>query len=777
MEVSPVRPTEGSSRNQMRQMTKAEEQKVKGAALPALHSLADSQDVNRLKSKYLQENVEFFEHLAPYTLLVGEGDQQKEFSLTSEEWKHLKQSSEFFHRLSTTEGVWKETRTRRISLPEQTSDDIALLMHLQPTFSSIDEALHALHLSSFFEAPLLQTATENFLKEKFPSINATNFLEFEKVFTESQKLNSKALETFCESIIGQALSQAIKDNDTKWIRLLSTLPIETLKLEGEMITDDSLRHLKNFKQLKFLDLKECSSLNGEGFKYFKHLPHLNSLNLFGCTGLRDENLKHFEWLVNLKTLDLSWCTGLTDEGLSHLPKLKQLENLSLKIPEDSLLKRAAKLNATKPFVFAMLAPLSNIELGNRNDYLQAKNLNLSNQTGFTNQGFGQIKQLTHLRSLDLTGWEKMTDADLDDLKELINLKTLILEGSKEVTDVGLESFKKMTQLEILSLANCVKVTDMGLKHLEGLISLKVLILSETQVTDAGLVHLKKLDRLTSLNLNGCVKLTDTGLAHLKGLPHLQTLSLIGCKGVTDEGLRHLKSFAYLKTLFLGDSSIEGEGLKHLQGLVHLENFYLINSGSSSGPMLHYLAEPIHLKILCFSQCPSEKKTGFESLQKFTYLETLSLAMSISNFHLQNLKGLTHLKNLDLSNCLLFEVDGLAPLQELTSLEVLDLTHCDGLKDESLEPLQHLTHLQHLVLQECTELQGKGLRFIQNLDLKTLYLDDCYSLTDEGIALLATLPHLETLSLVGRNQVTVEAIEKLIQKTRSPHLTIITKSPL
>lgn len=191
----------------------------------------------------------------------------------------------------------------------------------------------------------------------------------------------------------------------------------------EDITDQGLSFLKDNKNLRSLNLKDCTNITDEGRKVLETLPHLESLNLNSCK-ITDQGLKTIGKLKNLKSLDLSFCgeypLSLTDQGIKELKELKNLK--SLKLCGSSI----------------------------------------------TDKGVETLSELTELESLRLSNCKLITDQVFLKLASLKNLRRLNLGFSRQITGQGL---RNLSNLESVTLHDCPYDDDL-LKEIEAQEKLK-----------------------------------------------------------------------------------------------------------------------------------------------------------------------------------------------------------------------------------------------------------------------------------------------------------------
>jgi internalin A len=261
-------------------------------------------------------------------------------------------------------------------------------------------------------------------------------------------------------------------------------PVVNVMLSGKMITDTSLKDLKELKSLKWLTLSD-TQITDAGLKELKQLKDLQTLRI-SYTPITEVGLNELTQLKRLQTLDLSY-TKVTDAGFKRLKKLDSLQLLDLSY-----------------------TPVTGVGL---KELKELKYLDTLNFTGskVTDAAFTEMKELQGLQTLRLGG-TPITGAGLNHLKGLRSLHFLDLSGS-DLTDVGLKDLKEQSFLT-LNLSY-TKTTDVGLKYLTELQSVQTLKLGNTQITDAGLKELKEIKGLQSLYLLGHAQVTDAGIAELK----------------------------------------------------------------------------------------------------------------------------------------------------------------------------------------------------------------------------------------------------------------------
>ncbi|KAL9650848.1 hypothetical protein ABK040_001898 [Willaertia magna] len=234
----------------------------------------------------------------------------------------------------------------------------------------------------------------------------------------------------------------------------------------------------------------------------------------------------------------------------------------------------------------------------------------------------------------------------------------------------------------------------NIKLLLNFTQLKVLDIKLTKISDN---ELKGLTNLEKLKLENCNKVYGKCFLNLK---QLKTLKLTNMYNIKDESLVELKNLnkltVYQCTLLTGDF------LKHLQQLTELniknERFNIENLNSL-----------INLKVL-FLQINKKHFINYNFLHNLTNLETLSISPSkeMKDDDLMNLKNLKTLELLNECN-----VTGSCFIN-LNNLESF-LVCFNGLKNLNEENLKYLTKLTNLDLSN-TKISGEYLKYLINLKM-------------------------------------------------------------
>jgi beta-lactamase regulating signal transducer with metallopeptidase domain/uncharacterized protein YjbI with pentapeptide repeats/Leucine-rich repeat (LRR) protein len=327
--------------------------------------------------------------------------------------------------------------------------------------------------------------------------------------------------------------------------------------------------------------------------------------------------------------------------------------------------------------------------------------------------------------------------------------------------------------------------------------LAVLSCRDTDVDDKGLPHIGRLSGLIILQLDQ-TRITDAGFGHLSGLTNLRFVDLGAFNvhkegfGVGDAALKVLAGFPKLETIRLRDTKVTGAGLATLAPLKSLANLNL--SGTKTGDEglanLKQLPSLVVLQLGVYNEGAGITDEGLKTLGELVNLTYLTLSGNkISDAALVHLKNLSRLKDLSLDHTGITE-DGLANLEPLQALENLRLytdhkitdvgaAHLAKLKslrrltdnliltDAGLASLATLPHLEHLSLSD-SKITMAGARTIAGMkSLTWLHFHDC-PIGDDGLAAMCDLPNVEYLQL-SQTGVSGDGLKDL---ERMPRLSVL-----
>lgn len=469
-------------------------------------------------------------------------------------------------------------------------------------------------------------------------------------------------------------------------------------------------------------------------------------------------------LTGLRRLTLN-LTGVTDEGLEHLRPLRSLRVLEL--TESSIGSRGLAVLMDLPALV----------------YL---NLN----TGITDAGLKQVGQHPNLR------WLKIRTGNIwgQGLAELVNLprlERLCIHGPGPISDRHIKYMEGLTQLKSLTLwgSACNQLTDASLASIGKLKNLEELYFIRTipRFTVAGVAHLKRLKNLKKVDFAQAwigptgAYYGDEVVWQLAALPNLESIK--GISYLSAEGMKTLTTFRNLKCLGValkdrGQGYYGPTGVSHLAGLASLEELYISSGDAFSDADLACL-EPLGRLRDLFISGQNVTDRGLASIGKLKQLESLNLGCSVTCSGLNQLKGLSNLRSLQVS------ARGNAAKTDPADELMLDLSGLKKMKDMNLSglPLQDsdLAFIEHLPLLEnlniyTNSLTGAFLRHLRKLpELNHLYVSRLSGCTGEDLAHLNGLPKLRRLTVKG--DITDTALASLTGPLCLESLNVDTDEPI
>ena len=212
------------------------------------------------------------------------------------------------------------------------------------------------------------------------------------------------------------------------------------------MTDDGLKELKGFRNLKSLSLFFNGHINDAGMKHVKELPALESLVL-NSTGVTDAGIAELKGLVKLKSLSATGCVGMTDKSAETIAGFTELTDLALPFKfTDKGVKQLAGLKKLKSLYLGGCTELTDAAMKDIADNmpdLESLELGATSGTGITNASVLHFSQLKKLKKLGLSG-SKMTP---DGLKALPRRPSRLRDHQQVTdTDIGRRSFPTAVEL-------------------------------------------------------------------------------------------------------------------------------------------------------------------------------------------------------------------------------------------------------------------------------------------------------------------------------------------
>lgn len=616
-----------------------------------------------------------------------------------------------------------------------------------------------------------------------------------------------------------------------------------LKFSWLRLTPAEMARIAENRNVTELVLWGCKGLDGECFRFLEKMPQLRSLSLGYCKKVTDDDLRFLAGLTELRVLNLNDLSKISDEGLSHLAGLENLEELYLAgsaVSEKGFRKLAAlrhlkaiSVSTCKQIDDATIAflcqtfPLEKLFFGNCTQVTDAafeaisacstlrslhfsgchrltdeaivqvatlENLEclwMGNNSNYTNRAWASLKNLSHLKELSLER-TSMSDMGMTYLADLTRLESLELRYCERITDVGLYSLEKMTSMRILDLGgNQIRGDGLeplqGMKNLEQLnlgqnaleshflyfltpfTKMKSLRLQAVQIRPSDFRFLERMPLLEHLELKIRFHLTDDVMWYLRDKKHLKSLNVQECGMLTDKWLDVLRGMPSLEHLTLKEFAISEKGLKRIAALPSLRTLTLWRHGLLP-ENLRCLEGANQLERLCIDGPHLRDGTCWKYLPYLPRLKYADVLRIISDDDCEYLRQVPLLQELQVKGGTgrgIITKKGLATLKHCSQIRSLTFEHI-FIQDSDLAVLAEMPHLETLYFRKCPQLTGEFLNhFPENSCLKSLLFDKCFQLQDRSLENLSRFPLLKELFLVQCYLITDEGIAFL---SRVPQVT-------
>jgi hypothetical protein len=196
-------------------------------------------------------------------------------------------------------------------------------------------------------------------------------------------------------------------------------------------------------------------ITNEGLKELKAFKNLKWLGVFGCEQISDEGMRHVKEVVSLERLALDH-TSVTDAGFAELKDLKKLKSLSL--------TGSNKVTDKGTETIKGFADLEVLSLGG---VVTEKGVTTGTITDKGVKNLVGLKKLTYLNLAEA----KLTDAAVKDIADnmpqlqTLQLGVLLNTGGSEITDASVPHLARLTKLTMLGLAGS-KITGDGVQALQ-----------------------------------------------------------------------------------------------------------------------------------------------------------------------------------------------------------------------------------------------------------------------------------------------------------------------
>jgi len=245
------------------------------------------------------------------------------------------------------------------------------------------------------------------------------------------------------------------------------------------------------------------------------------------------------------------------------------------------------------------------------------------------------------------------------------------------------------------------------------------------------------------------------IVQLAKLVDLESIDFYG--PVTEESLLEFKTLTKLKKAIFMNTLISDAVLEMLvENMPELTFLNIRRSDQLNDDSLDIVAKMKNLKTL---ELLYNSFTGFGmgALEPLEQLEVLDIrgCMKIDNYGLECLEDLPKLKVLKL-RCAITDA-GIENLINCRQLQSIDIQDSPEITDETCEHLAEFPQLRDVNFIRLG-LTDDGLKKLEGSKIQRFMIRDNGSVTDEGIAVLKTLPELNRVSIYEQAQITDAGLE-------------------
>ena len=361
------------------------------------------------------------------------------------------------------------------------------------------------------------------------------------------------------------------------------------------------------------------------------------------------------------------------------------------------------------------------------------------------------------------------------------LKHLNISGNVKITDSDITKIVQgLPLLEELNINGCTGLRDVGIQWIANLSHLTRLSMKGSKITNQTLeLIIFKLPNLTHLNIKLCRDVSNQGVMALAKLQKLSSLNLSGC--MLDESvLKNLSILTQLKEFNIKNIQLSNTGALELAKMIQLTSLNVSFCDVTDEKMKILADHLINLRILKMGGCLELTDLGITHLTRWIHLIELDLS-NCSNQYLESnftpeafqslAVNLNHLKKINVNSCKIND-SHLLEIAKMVNLTHLYFSSSPKVTDVGLEAIaKSLSHLKSLLMDSCHSITDQGISdnapFLKNLTelsikgislkekslreistsmkkLKRLDMDG--SIEGEGLSLLSHLKELQILSL-------------------------------
>lgn len=337
----------------------------------------------------------------------------------------------------------------------------------------------------------------------------TRLTDLKKVKTalfQNTNITTASLESLAETmpeLTELSVNRCLKLDGDSLIAIADGMPqLKILDLRSNAFKTFDIRVLPDLPALEQLDLRQCTSIEGDALKYMEEIPTLKVLRLRG-TSYRDSSIATLAGHPGLRTLFLQ-DANVSDECLDSIKDIPNLADLSLFRLADITNDGLKKLEGAK-----------------------LQRLMIRDNENINNDGIAIVQTLPELNRLTLYEVRSITDEGL----------IAAVKGNKKLVD--------------LALYDMASITDKSLDAIRTTTALRSMELRKTGQTDETLKLVARLPRLETVVIGDNSSFTDAGLAALGESKSIKKISIMDQTGISEKAIEEFRAKYPKITLTVG----------------------------------------------------------------------------------------------------------------------------------------------------------------------------------------------------------------------------------
>jgi hypothetical protein len=343
----------------------------------------------------------------------------------------------------------------------------------------------------------------------------------------------RVLVLFGTSITEKSIDAIAELKDLEYLRLGFAFdqnkPPETWTMEFPF-TDNTLAKLQACKNLKHLYIGDQCTITDQGLRHLKNYKKLEYLGIVS-SNITSDGIDFLKTLTWIKEIDIY--TAAKDRVSDGLRATK-VENINGRRIHYQLYKNTTKNDAEKCLKF-IVKETRGIKIKSSDKLLEVKLLDFSYNNKISGAEFELLAETPNVRELRCQDAQNLNDSFATSLKYLPSIRVLDIDRTS-VTEKSIDAIAELKDLEFLRLGfafDWQKPPETWTMKFP--------------FTDDTLVKLQACKNLKYLHIGHQCTITDQGLQNLKNYKNLEYLDIVS-SDITPDGFEFLKTLTWIKQI-------------------------------------------------------------------------------------------------------------------------------------------------------------------------------------------------------------------------------------